>query len=76
MKPCFAAAASKAIGPYSHAIRSGNVFFCSGQTPLEPSGMRIDSFDIEAQTLSAIQNPESIFASVELNLSDAVKSNL
>jgi 2-iminobutanoate/2-iminopropanoate deaminase len=76
MKPRFAPAAPRAIGPYSHAIRSGNLFFCSGQTPLEPSGMRIDSFDIEAQTLRAIQNLESILASVELNLSDVVKTNV
>ena len=76
MKPCFAAGAPKAIGPYSHAIRTGNLFFYSGQTPLVPSGMRIDSVDIGAQTLRAIQNLESILAAVELNLSNVVKTNV
>jgi reactive intermediate/imine deaminase len=76
MKPCFAALAPKAIGPYSHPIRTGNLFFCSGQTPLDPSGVRIDSPDIGTQTLRAIQNLESILTAVELNLSNVVKTNV
>jgi 2-iminobutanoate/2-iminopropanoate deaminase len=69
----FAAAAPKAIGPYSQAIRSGNLFFCLGHTPLEPLWHANRSFDIEAQTLRTIQNLESILASVGLNLSNIAK---
>lgn len=33
--------APDAIGPYSHAIKTGNLIFCSGQGPLDPGKMEI-----------------------------------
>ena len=41
MKKIFTKNAPAAIGPYSHAIQSGNLVFCSGQTPLNPQTMII-----------------------------------
>ncbi len=76
MNRCFSAAAPKAIGPSSHAIRTGNLLSCSGQTPLDPTEMRIDSLDIGPQTLKAIHNLESVLAAVDLKLSDVVKTNV
>jgi 2-iminobutanoate/2-iminopropanoate deaminase len=76
MKQCFSDEAPKAIGPYSHAIRTNNLLFCSGQTPLDPSSMQIDSPDIGAQTLRAIQNLESVLTAAGLSLSDVVKTNV
>jgi 2-iminobutanoate/2-iminopropanoate deaminase len=42
MEKVFTNAAPKAIGPYSHAMKSGNLVFCSGQTPLNPETMLIE----------------------------------
>ena len=33
--------APDAIGPYCHAMKVGNLLFCSGQTPLDPDTMKI-----------------------------------
>ena len=38
-----------AIGPYSQAIKAGNVVYCSGQIPLVPETGEIVEGDIKAQ---------------------------
>jgi 2-iminobutanoate/2-iminopropanoate deaminase len=49
--------APSAIGPYSQAIRSGNMLFVSGQIPIDPStGKLIDDKSIQAQTRQVVQN--------------------
>jgi 2-iminobutanoate/2-iminopropanoate deaminase len=46
-----------AIGPYSQAIRTGNLLFVSGQIPIDPStGKLIDDTSIQAQTRRVVQN--------------------
>jgi 2-iminobutanoate/2-iminopropanoate deaminase len=48
--------APKAIGPYSPALRAGNLLFLSGQIPLDPvSGALVDG-DITAQTAQVMRN--------------------
>jgi len=48
--------APEAIGPYSHAIRSGNLVFCSGQTPLDPATMHLTGTTIGEQTERVLEN--------------------
>lgn len=76
MKTFFAKDAPQAIGPYSHAIRSGNLLYCSGQTPLEPSTMQVDVLDIEGQTKRVLDNLKLVLAEAGLTLADVVKTNV
>lgn len=48
--------APKAIGPYSQAIRSGNLLFISGQIPIDPSTGSLIQGDIAAQTRRVFEN--------------------
>src|SRR5262249_54747563 len=49
--------APSAIGPYSQAIRAGNLLFVSGQIPIDPStGNVIDDNSIQGQTRQVLQN--------------------
>jgi 2-iminobutanoate/2-iminopropanoate deaminase len=49
--------APSAIGPYSQAIRSGNLLFVSGQIPIDPAtGTVIDDKGIQEQTRRVLQN--------------------
>jgi 2-iminobutanoate/2-iminopropanoate deaminase len=49
--------APSAIGPYSQAIRAGNLMFVSGQIPIDPStGNLIDDKTIQGQTRRVLQN--------------------
>jgi len=47
--------APAAIGPYSQAVKSGDLVFCSGQIPLLESGELLDG-DITAQTHQVLKN--------------------
>ena len=40
-RPIDAAGAPEAVGPYSHAVASGGLLFCSGQIPLDPESGEI-----------------------------------
>ena len=48
--------APKAIGPYSQAVRMGNLLFCSGQIPLDPATGQLVSGDTADQTRQVFAN--------------------
>jgi len=61
-----------AIGPYSQAIRSGDMVFCSGQLGLDPtSGELVDG--VEAQADRALRNLQSVLDAAGLGFDDVVK---
>ena len=51
-----AAGAPPAIGPYSPAIRAGNLLFLSGQIPIDPATGTILAGDVAAQTAQVMRN--------------------
>ena len=76
MKQIFTTSAPRAIGPYSQAIRTGDLLYCSGQTPLDPVTMKIVSHSIEEQTERAIKNLELVLQTAGLSLNDVVKTTV
>jgi 2-iminobutanoate/2-iminopropanoate deaminase len=53
--------APSAIGPYSQAIRAGNLVFVSGQIPIDPAtGTVIDDKSIQAKTRRVLENLTAI----------------
>ena len=68
--------APPAVGPYSQAIRAGNLLFLSGQLPLDPKSGAIVGEDIETQTRQVISNIKAILAAAGLSLSDVVKTTV
>ncbi len=69
-------AAPEALGPYSHAIKTGNLVFCSGQTPLNPDTMKVDETNIEGQTKQVLDNLSAVLAGVDLTLNNIVKTTV
>lgn len=70
-------AAPKAIGPYSQAIKVGNMVFLSGQIALDPSGKtELSSLDVEAQTHRAMDNLTAILAAAGLSMKNVVATTL
>lgn len=45
-----------AVGPYSQAVRSGNLLFCSGAIPLDPETKKIVEGGIAEQTRRVLDN--------------------
>jgi len=52
--------APAAIGPYSQAIRAGDLLFLSGQIPLDPATGHLVDGGVEAQTVQVFKNIEAI----------------
>jgi 2-iminobutanoate/2-iminopropanoate deaminase len=66
----------QAIGPYSHAIISGNLVFCSGQTPLNPITMTIEGVTITEQILLVLQNLETVLKAAGTNRNHVLKTSV
>ncbi len=76
MKKIFTENAPRAIGPYSHAIQSGNLIFCSGQTPLNPASMVIEGATASEQTTLVLTNLETVLKSAGCDRSSIIKTSV
>jgi 2-iminobutanoate/2-iminopropanoate deaminase len=65
--------APAAIGPYSQAVRTGDLLFCSGQIPLEPTSGELVKDDIEGQTRRCLQNLAAVAEAAGGSLANAVR---
>jgi 2-iminobutanoate/2-iminopropanoate deaminase len=65
--------APDAVGPYSHAVRSGGVLYCSGQVPLDPETGKLVEGSIGDQTRRCLQNLSAVCAAAGAELTDAVR---
>jgi 2-iminobutanoate/2-iminopropanoate deaminase len=68
--------APKAIGPYSQAVRAGQLLFLSGQVPLDPAtGLMVDG-DIAAQTRRVFENLGAVLQAGGRSFSDVVRTTV
>jgi len=67
--------APAAIGPYSQAVRVGEMIFCSGQIPLTPDGNGPVE-GIEAQTRQVIANVAAVLEAAGASPADVVKTTI
>lgn len=68
--------APAAIGPYSQAIKSGNLVFLSGQIPLDPqTGQMVDG-DVKVQAERVLQNLAAVLGAAGCTFSDVVKTTI
>ena len=67
--------APAAIGPYSQAIKVGNLLFVSGQIPVNPLNAEIPE-TIEEQTHQVMKNIEAILTEANLNWNNLVKTSI
>lgn len=68
--------APKAIGPYSPAIRAGQLLFLSGQIPLDPDSGEIVGTDITAQTEQVFRNIGALLAAAGASFSHVVRTTV
>jgi 2-iminobutanoate/2-iminopropanoate deaminase len=65
-----------AVGPYSHAVRVGDLMFCAGQIPIDPKDGNLIIGDIKAQTDRVLQNVKAILDDQNLTFANVVKSTV
>lgn len=68
--------APAAIGPYSQAIISGDLVFCSGQVALDPSTGALIDGDVKAQTKAALENLRAVLIAAGSSLDGIVKTTV
>lgn len=70
------AKAPSAIGPYSQAIRTGNLLFVSGQIPLDPTSGELVRSGIVDETKQVLENLKAILEAAGGSLNDIVKTSI
>jgi 2-iminobutanoate/2-iminopropanoate deaminase len=65
--------APAAIGPYSQGMRTGDLLFCSGQIPLEPTTGELVKDDIEGQARRCLENLSAVAEAAGGSLANAVR---
>ena len=70
-------AAPAPIGPYSQAIDTGTLIFCSGQIPLDPvTGEIVGAGDVEAQTKQVMHNISEVLKASGVTFNQVVKTTI
>jgi 2-iminobutanoate/2-iminopropanoate deaminase len=65
------------IGPYSQAIETGSMVFCSGQIPLDPTtGTIVGEGNVEAQTTQVMKNIKAVLTQAGLGFANVVKTTI
>jgi 2-iminobutanoate/2-iminopropanoate deaminase len=75
-KTVTAEGAPDAVGPYTHAVVSNGLVFCSGQVPLDPSTGKLVEGTIGDQTRRCLENLAVVAAAAGAQLSDAVRMGI
>jgi 2-iminobutanoate/2-iminopropanoate deaminase len=68
--------APEAIGPYSQAVKTGALVFCSGQIPLDPVSMTVVRDTITEQTQQVFVNLEAVLKAAGSSLQQVVKTTV
>jgi len=68
--------APRAIGPYSQAIRAGNLLFCSGQIPIDPATGEFVSGGVAEQTEQVMRNLSALLKAGQSSLKQVVKTTV
>lgn len=69
-------AAPAAIGPYSQAIRVGNLVYTSGQIPIDPATGALVEGGITEQTRQSLANVKAILAEAGLTMDNVLKTTV
>ncbi len=77
MKQCLSTdRAPRAVGPYSQAVRTGNLLFISGQLPMDPQTMQFASGGVAEQTRQVLTNMAAILETAGTSLANVVKTTV
>ena len=74
MEKVYTKNAPDAIGPYSQAIKVGNLVFTSGQIAINPASGAVEATDIQGQTEQVCKNLCAVLAAAGTSVENAVKT--
>jgi 2-iminobutanoate/2-iminopropanoate deaminase len=68
--------APRAIGPYSQAVRAGDLVFASGQIPIDPATGEFVAGGIAEQTEQVLRNLTAVFEAAGVGLNQVIKTTV
>ncbi len=68
--------APKAIGPYSQAVRAGNLLFLSGQIPLDPAAGELVQGDFAVQARRVLENLKAVLAEAGATFANVTRATV
>lgn len=68
--------APAAIGPYSQAIRSGNMLFLSGQIPLDPATGQVSGSTVDEQAKRVLDNLKAVLVANDMTMANVVSTTV
>ena len=68
--------AASAVGPYNQAVRLGDLLFCAGQIPIDPTTGNLVGGDIKVQAERVLENVKAILDDQDLTFASVVKSTV
>ena len=68
--------APSAIGPYSQAVKTGGMVFCSGQIPIDVATGEFVSNDVAEQTEQVLKNLSAVLEAAGTSLNNVVKTTV
>jgi 2-iminobutanoate/2-iminopropanoate deaminase len=68
--------APKPVGPYSQAVKAGNLVFVAGQVAIDPKTGALIQGDIKDQTKRVLENIKSILEAASLSMDHVVKTSV
>lgn len=75
-RTAYSAEGAVSVGPYSHAVESGDLVYLSGQTPIDSKTGNLVEGNITAQTEQSFRNLFNVFNSAGLTPDDVIKVNV
>lgn len=75
-RKAYTAEGAVTVGPYSHAVESGELVYLSGQTPMDPAAGKLVEGSVAAQTEQCFRNLFNVLEAAGLTPEDVVKVNV
>lgn len=64
------------IGPYSQAVKVGNMLYASGQIAIDPATGEMKTSTLEEETHQVMQNMKAVLAAAGMDFSNVVKTSI
>lgn len=68
--------APEPIGPYSQAVRYGDMLFCSGQIAIDPKTGQVVTGDVKAQAVQVMKNIEAVLKAADAKFENVIKTTI
>lgn len=76
LEPVISTEAPAPIGPYSQAVRTSGLLFCSGQIALDPITGEMKNGSVEEETIQVMKNLRAVLASSGLTFANVAKTTI